>query len=77
MPHYVCEHNGCTDEAFACFDETFGDDPDAYYCHEHAMLYGYCVHCGMNEMKVGYLDEEGLCPSCQEFDRDELWGDYL
>lgn len=74
---YYCEDNGCTKDAIPVFDSLNDQEPTAYYCVKHAIERGYCGCCGVNEFKVGPLDQDGCCDRCYVKDFLENHPDYI
>lgn len=79
-----CQHPECTiEDATACFytdNET--QQPNYYYCSNHAAEHGFCYMCGQFWSGVERFDfatawggTEGLCENCDEQVRSDL-GEY-
>lgn len=74
-----CEHEGCNREGSPCFlnADDKGDDPNGYYCFEHAQEAGFCYLCGMFWGGIESFDfGDGRCDNCRsEGDYDDGYWD--
>lgn len=71
----TCEYtdeNGvrCQNEGQPCYLENDDEEPNAYYCGDHAQGAGFCVCCGSFWGGIERFDfGNGLCEHCEsEFD---------
>lgn len=73
-----CGHEGCDREAIACWLPRHGylddqpendpEEPDDWYCPEHAALHGYCRSCGSFAGGVESFEfggDAGYCDYCR------------
>jgi len=72
----VCEHEDCNERGYACYLPQ-SDEPDEYYCPQHAFESGYCKGCGQfwgGIERFGF--GSGYCEHCEaEFDDDDYEDD--
>lgn len=72
-----CGHEGCDRDAIACWLPRYGylddqpendpEEPDDWYCPEHAALHGYCRCCGTFEGGIESFEfgrHAGYCDVC-------------
>jgi hypothetical protein len=62
----MCQELGCKQVAFGCYLSA-SDEPDDWYCAEHASAAGYCGGCGHFWAGVESFDfnARGLCENCR------------
>lgn len=64
-----CNHEGCNSPAqpFWLPDSAYPNDPDGYYCEEHANSAGWCWMCGGFWGGVESFDfsKTGVCENCE------------
>jgi hypothetical protein len=63
-----CSHEGCENNGEPCYLDPTSDEPDEYYCPEHAHAQGYCWYCGHFWGGVEAFDfaPSRLCPNCKD-----------
>lgn len=82
-PAHPCEHEGRRGDGLPCFlpdDDRDLDDPNGWYCPEHAQEHGFCWCCGDFWGGVESFDfGSGLCEHCRDEvgddEEDEDWDD--
>lgn len=73
-----CQHEGCTStDTIPCYINWIDEEPEGYYCSEHAADEGFCCMCGLFAAGTEHFDfiHPGYCDSCWEALESEM-GDY-
>lgn len=72
-----CDHEGCEESiTMPVWLPDSGDDPDGFYCSEHAFYHGFCKGCGyfwggIESFEFG----NGYCDTCEIELHDDVYGD--
>ncbi len=76
----ACNEPGCSAQGMACYLDWIHEEPEDWYCPEHAPKNGYCAGCG--QFSAGFESFDfapagmaGLCDACQELVRAEIEGE--
>lgn len=81
---HICEHEGCeSTDTIRCINLYHPDDPENWYCPEHAAEEGFCSCCGIFSAGIESFDfiHPGLCDNCYDqieadnIDDSESWPD--
>lgn len=81
--YVICQHPGCPREGVPCFLPDHGpddpDDPDEWFCVDHAPEHGYCYVCGTFSAGMEAFDfpniyghYPGMCPGCSDETKAEM-----
>lgn len=64
-----CEHEGCKVLGIPCYINWIDDDPNGWYCSEHAYENGFCSSCGIFHAGIerfDFFNPLGMCDNCRD-----------
>lgn len=70
-----CEHEGCTETGIPCYLNWIDEEPNGWYCPDHAHENGFCPGCGLFSAGIESFDfsQSGLCENCQDELESEMY----
>lgn len=75
-----CEHEGCNERGIPCYTNWIEENPNEWFCSEHAYENGYCSNCGIFQAGIesfDFFNPAGLCDNCRAQIEDEIDDDDL